>query len=56
MTPNQERQAQVPQGGKILEKFEKIRHKSKQRSFDNVFDFNELEDWDIRNKRILEKE
>lgn len=43
-------------GGKILEKFEKIRHKSKQRSFDNVFDFNELEDWDIRNKRILEKE
>ena len=43
-------------GGKILEKFEKVRHEFRQWSFDNVFDLNELQDWQERNRKILEKE
>lgn len=42
-------------GGKILDHFEKVKHEFRQWSFDNVFDFNELKDWEERNKNILEK-
>ena len=42
-------------GGKILDHFEKVRHEVRQWSFDNVFDFNELKDWEERNVNILEK-
>lgn len=43
-------------GGKILEKFQKVRHEIKQWSYDDVFDLGELEKWEERNLRILEKE
>lgn len=42
-------------GGKILEKFEKVKHEVRQWSFDNVFNFEELKDWEERNNKILEK-
>ena len=32
-----------------------FKHEVRQWSFDNVFDFNELKDWEERNKKILEK-
>ncbi len=31
-------------GGKVIEKFEKVKHQFRQWSFDNVFDFQELKD------------
>lgn len=43
-------------GGKVLDHFEKIKHGFRQWSFDNVFDLDELKDWEERNKKILEKE
>ncbi|MEN9338574.1 MAG: hypothetical protein RI945_299 [Candidatus Parcubacteria bacterium] len=43
-------------GGKVLDHFEKVNHKVKQWSCDNVFDFEELKDWEERNRKILEKE
>lgn len=43
-------------GGKVLEKFEKVKHDFHQWSFDNVFDFNELKDWQERNQKILLKQ
>lgn len=43
-------------GGKILDHFEKVKHEVRQWSFDNVFDFEELKDWEERNRKILEKE
>lgn len=43
-------------GGKVLEKFEKVKHDFHQWSFDNVFDFNELKNWEERNKKILSKQ
>ena len=43
-------------GGKILEKFQKVRHEIKQWSYDDVFDLEELKRWEERNLRILEKE
>lgn len=43
-------------GGKVLEKFEKVKHDFRQWSFDNVFNFNELKDWEERNQKILLKE
>lgn len=42
-------------GGKPLEKFVKIRHEVKQWSFDNVFSYQELEDWEDRNRTFLKK-
>ncbi|TAL48940.1 NAD-dependent DNA ligase LigA [Patescibacteria group bacterium] len=42
-------------GGKPLESFEKVRHRSSQWSFDNVFDGVELASWGERLTRILEK-
>jgi DNA ligase (NAD+) len=43
-------------GGEVLSHFVKIKHKYRQWSFDNVFDFAELSDWKERNDRILDKE
>lgn len=42
-------------GGKILEGFSKTIHEIPQWSYDNVFGFDELERWDERNRKILEK-
>ena len=43
-------------GGKVLEGFEKTTHAVPQWSFDNVFNFEELENWNERNRKILVKE
>jgi DNA ligase (NAD+) len=43
-------------GGDILEGFEKTRHIVKQWSYDNVFSFDELKQWEERNRKILEKQ
>lgn len=42
-------------GAKIIDKFQKVKHKFKQWSYDNVFDDKELSDWDVRIKKILEE-
>lgn len=42
-------------GGVPLEKFRKVRHASRQWSFDDVFDFAGLKAWEERNIRLLEK-
>ncbi len=42
-------------GGKPLEKFVKIKHRKRQWSLDDAFSFEELEDWEERNMKILEK-
>jgi DNA ligase (NAD+) len=42
-------------GGKILDGFEKTQHLVPQWSYDNVFGFDELQQWDERNRKILEK-
>jgi DNA ligase (NAD+) len=42
-------------GGKILDGFEKTRHKTAQWSYDNVFGIEELSQWDERNRKILDK-
>lgn len=42
-------------GGKVLDGFEKTKHLVPQWSYDNVFGFDELKQWDTRNKKILEK-
>jgi DNA ligase (NAD+) len=42
-------------GGHILDKFEKVRHDIRQWSFDNVFNFQELTEWEERNMTILSK-
>ncbi|MBD3245258.1 MAG: NAD-dependent DNA ligase LigA [Candidatus Moranbacteria bacterium] len=43
-------------GGKPLEKFEKITHKFRQWSLDDVFNLQELQDWEDKNFRILKKQ
>jgi len=43
-------------GGEPLEKFEKVEHKMRQWSLDDAFDFEELKDWETRNKKILAKQ
>ena len=43
-------------GGKILEGFEKTTHAVPQWSFDNVFNLEELESWNERNRKILVKD
>jgi DNA ligase (NAD+) len=40
-------------GGEILLQFEKVEHSVRQWSFDNVFSFNELTNWENRNFRLL---
>jgi DNA ligase (NAD+) len=42
-------------GGNVLEKFVKVKHDFRQWSFDNVFNFNELREWEDRNKKIILK-
>ena len=42
-------------GGEPLDKFKKVRHKFKQWSFDDVFDFEELKKWEEKVKRIILK-
>ncbi len=42
-------------GGEPLEKFEKVKHRVRQWSLNDVFSFEELKDWESRNRRILEK-
>ncbi len=42
-------------GGEVLAEFVKVKHEYPQWSFDNVFSFEELCEWEDRNKKILEK-
>jgi len=42
-------------GGEPLEKFEKVEHRVRQWSLDDAFSFEELKDWETRNRKILEK-
>lgn len=42
-------------GGKILDGFSKVKHTVPQWSYDNIFDFNELRDWEEKVKRFIEK-
>ncbi len=43
-------------GGKILERFEKTTHLVPQWSYDNVFNLDELKNWEERNRKILIKD
>jgi len=43
-------------GGKILEGFEKATHRFPQWSFDNVFDWNDLQKWEEKIYRLINKE
>ncbi len=43
-------------GGAPIKEFVKVRHEVRQWSFDNVFDFNELKEWEERAIRFLKKE
>jgi len=43
-------------GGEPLDEFEKVPHKIRQWSYDNIFDFEELKKWDEKIKRFLAKE
>ncbi|HRY82358.1 MAG TPA: NAD-dependent DNA ligase LigA [Candidatus Moranbacteria bacterium] len=43
-------------GGKPLEKFQKVKHKIRQWSFDDVFDFSELQKWEEKIIRMKNKE
>ncbi len=42
-------------GGKVQEKFQKVKHRIRQWSFDDVFDFSELQKWEEKVKRLVEK-
>ena len=42
-------------GDKPLEQFEKIKHKNRQWSFDDIFDFEELKKWEEKIKNFMEK-
>ncbi len=41
--------------GEPLKEFKKIKHKISQWSFDDAFDFEDLEKWEKRNKNFLNK-
>lgn len=43
-------------GGKILEGFQKVKHNNRQYSFDKIFNYKELQDWENKNNRILDKD
>jgi DNA ligase (NAD+) len=43
-------------GAEPLKSFRKVKHSTRQWSFDDVFDFSELREWDKKVKRFLEKE
>jgi DNA ligase (NAD+) len=42
-------------GGDVLDHFEKVKHTIRQWSFDNVFSFQGLMDWEERNRTLLDK-
>jgi len=42
-------------GGKPLKKFKKVEHRVRQWSLSDAFSYEELEDWEERNRKILEK-
>ena len=42
-------------GGEALDKFEKVSHKKRQWSLNDAFSFEEIEEWEERIKKILEK-
>jgi DNA ligase (NAD+) len=42
-------------GGEVLDHFEKVKHSIRQWSFDNVFSYQELVDWEERNSTLLKK-
>ncbi len=42
-------------GGDVLDHFEKVKHTVRQWSFDNVFSYQELSDWEERNITFLKK-
>ena len=41
--------------GKVLDGFQKVKHKVAQWSFDDAFNFEDLENWEKRNRNFLEK-
>lgn len=43
-------------GGKVLEGFKKVKHEVKQWSYDNIYNFKELQAWEEKIKRFIEKE
>lgn len=43
-------------GGKPLKEFKKIRHKTPMLSFNDAFSFEDLENWEQRNKRIISED
>jgi DNA ligase (NAD+) len=43
-------------GGEVLKEFNKVQHEVRQWSFDDVFDFAELQKWEEKIKRMIEKE
>ncbi len=43
-------------GGAVLKEFKKVKHEVRQWSFDDVFDFGELQKWEEKIKRMIEKE
>ncbi len=43
-------------GGEPIDHFVKVKHEVKQWSFDNVFNFEDLSDWEERNLTLLKKE
>jgi DNA ligase (NAD+) len=43
-------------GGEAIKEFNKVKHTFQQWSFDDVFDFNELEKWENKVKNFMEKE
>lgn len=43
-------------GGEPLKSFQKVKHATKQWSFDDIFDFGELKAWDQKLRRLLRKQ
>ncbi len=43
-------------GGEPLKSFQKVKHVTKQWSFDDIFDFGELKAWDQKLRRLLKKQ
>jgi DNA ligase (NAD+) len=43
-------------GGHVVDSFQKVKHEIRQWSFDNVFNFQELSDWEERNTTLLKKQ
>ena len=43
-------------GGRVIEKFKKIKHKHQQWSYDNIFDYDELCKWEDKIRRFISKD